>query len=324
MRLPIWKQGERITPDQYDVVKDLSIKNRYGTRTVARAKPDTLFYYRMAGWPVAFEEGGKEAMRRHFPEGEYSIYVHGHSTGGPFVSMLSQRVSNIAGAIAVENSTFGYIGEQKLAWKGSVGKIDGYERPEKKEAKRFDPFNELYIRTWRDKARYLGPEALGQEGPTALMRLPSLIEEVFESWDQTKARPNFKAEYIVTQNIADSLEKAARVSAERLKMSPDETDDLVRHYLGYARELTGQGVKPVPPFLFCISKHSPDHSLEGYQKIVLPMFKAMNPTPKVDVVQFDAGVHVYTKPEKDLPMGIAPAVAKFYHEAIMGGYYLNP
>ncbi len=324
VRLPIWKQGERITPDQYDVVKDLSIKNRYGTRTVARAKPDTLFYYRMAGWPVAFEEGGKEAMRRHFPEGEYSIYVHGHSTGGPFVSILSQRVSNIAGAIAVENSTFGYIGEQKLAWKGSVGKIDGYERPEKKETKRFDPFNELYIRTWRDKARYLGPEALGQEGPTALMRLPSLIEEVFESWDQTKARPNFKAEYIVTQNIADSLEKAARVSAERLKMSPDETDDLVRHYLGYARELTGPGVKPVPPFLFCISKHSPDHSLEGYQKIVLPMFKAMNPAPKVDVVQFDAGVHVYTKPEKDLPMGIAPAVAQFYHEAIMGGYYLNP
>jgi hypothetical protein len=277
----------------------------------------------MAGWPVAFEEGGKEAMRRHFPEDEYSIYVHGHSTGGPFVSMLLQRVPNIAGAIAVENSTFGYIGEQKLAWKGSVGKIDGYERPEKNETRRFDPFNELYIRTWRDKARYLGPEALGQQGPSALMRLPSLIEEVFESWDQTKARPNFKAEYIVTQNITDSLEKAARVSAERLKMSSDETEDLVRRYLGYARELTGPGVKPVPPFLFCISKHSPDHSLEGYQKIVVPMFKAMNPPPRVDVVQFDAGVHVYTKPEKDLPMGIAPAVAQFYHEAIAGGYYFN-
>src|SRR6266446_5812286 len=43
VRTPIWKQGEAITPDQYEVVKDTSMRNRYGTRTLAREKPDTNF-----------------------------------------------------------------------------------------------------------------------------------------------------------------------------------------------------------------------------------------------------------------------------------------
>jgi len=82
VRTPMWKQGEHITPDQYEVVRDTSMRLRYGTRTVARAKPGSIFYDRMAGWPLAFEAGMKEAMRRHFPEADYSIYVTGHSTGG--------------------------------------------------------------------------------------------------------------------------------------------------------------------------------------------------------------------------------------------------
>src|SRR5918999_983736 len=32
VRTPIWKRGGLITPDQYDVVKDPSKRNRYGTR----------------------------------------------------------------------------------------------------------------------------------------------------------------------------------------------------------------------------------------------------------------------------------------------------
>ena len=44
-----------------------------------------------------------------------------------------------------------------------------------------DPFNDLYIRTWRDLARFRGSEALGQEGPQALMRLPWLMEEVLDA-----------------------------------------------------------------------------------------------------------------------------------------------
>lgn len=322
VRTPIWKKDELITPDQYDRVQDTSIKNRYGTRTLAKAKPETNFYYRMAGWPVAFEEGGKETMRRNLPESEYSIYVHGHSTGGPFVCMLSQRVPNVAGAIAIENSSFGFIGQAKLAWGGSLGKVVGYDTGPKTETRRTDPFNDLYIRTWRDKARYLGPEALGQQGPGALMRLPSLMEAVFEAWDKEKMRPQFKAEYIITDNIVASLTEAAEVSAKRLNMNREETAVLVKRYLGYPRNLSGPGVKPVPPFLFGISLNSRDHTPEGYKEIVIPMFKAMKPPPKVTVTQFGAGVHGYMVGEKDLPMGIGPAVAKFWYDTIMGGFFV--
>ena len=113
VRTPIWQRGEYVTPDQYEVVKDTSKRIKYGTRTVARAKPGTRFYDRMAAWPMAFEAGMKEACARHFPVDEFSIYVHGHSTGGPYVSMLSQRVENVAGVLALENSSFGYINESK-------------------------------------------------------------------------------------------------------------------------------------------------------------------------------------------------------------------
>ena len=41
VRTPIWLKGEHITPDQYEVVRDTSMRMRYGTRTVARAKPGT-------------------------------------------------------------------------------------------------------------------------------------------------------------------------------------------------------------------------------------------------------------------------------------------
>jgi len=229
VRTPIWKKGEFITPDQYEVVKDTKKRERYGTRMLARAKSGTTFYYRMAGWLPGFEEGMKEAMRRHFPEGEYSIYVQGHSTGGPIVCMISQRVPNIAGILAAENSPFGYINEEKHAWSGSLGKIEGYKRLKKKKKGRKDPFNDLYIRSWRDTARYAGPEALGKEGPKALMRLPMLMEEVFEEWDKEKWSPRFKAEYIITHNIVGSLEKAARVTAKRLNLGPEKTEALVKH-----------------------------------------------------------------------------------------------
>jgi len=320
-RTPIWKKDEFITPDQYEVLRDITMRMRYGTRVVLRARPGTLFYYRMAAWPVAMEEGMKEVNRRSFPEREYSIYLHGHSTGGPIVSMLCQRIPNAAGVLAAENSPFGYVSERKQAWIG-LGKISGYDRVPVKEDPRSDPFNELYIRTWRDIARYRGPEALGKEGPNALMRLPWLMEEVFEEWNQEKSRPRFKAEYMITHNIVPSLTEAAHVTAERLNMNPQQREDLVRRYVGYARELAGPGVKPVPPFLFGVSKHSRDHSLESYEAVVIPMFKAMNPAPRVTVTQFDAGVHGIWFPEDDLPMGIAPAVIQSWDQAVTGGYFV--
>jgi hypothetical protein len=322
VRTPIWKRGELISPAEYDVVKDPSKRNRYGTRTLARAKPETNFWYRMAAWPAAFEAGMIEACRRHFPEKEFSIYGQGHSTGGPFICMLSQRIPNMAGVCATEHSPFGYLCCERDKWGGDMGKISGYEKVEKKGTGRTDPFHELYIRTWRDLARYQGPEALGQEGPTALMRLPAIMEDVLDAWENAKPRPQFKAEYVVTHAITDSLAEAAQVSAARLKMSKDETDALVNHFVGYTRELSGSNVKPVPPFLFEISKDSRDHSSEVYEEVIMPGFRAMKPAPKIGITRFGAGVHSFWKAEKDLPMGIAPSVLKSWDQAVRGGYFV--
>ena len=324
VRTPVWLRGEFITPDQYDVVQDNSdelLRLRYGMRTVARAKPGTTFYYRMAAWPMAFELGMKEAMRRHFPEPDYSVFVGGYSTGGPFVFVICQRVANVAGIIGIENSPFGFIQAKQHDWSGALGKVSGYDRVTKKDAPRRDPFNELYIRTWRDCARYAGSEALGREGAAALMRLPSLMEQVFARWDEEKKQPQFKAEYIITHNIISSLEAAAKVSAQRLGMSDRETGQLVERFCGYPYPLTGDGIKPVPPILFAIAKDSRDHSPEVYSEVVVPLFQSIAPPPKVTVVQFGAGTHFYTRPEPGLPLGIGPAVAKLHHDAITGGYF---
>lgn len=323
VRTPIWRAGEEITPDQYEVINDASMRPRYGTRTLARAKPDTNFYHRMAAWPVAFEEGMKEAMNRHLPADEFSIYGEGHSTGGPFISMLSQRVDNFAGVVATEHTPFGYVGVLRDNWSGSLGKVSGFDRVSTDEAPRSDPFNELYIRTWRDLARYAGPEALGQEGPAALMRLPMLMEDILTSWERVKARPQFKAEYVITHDIKPSLTDAARASARRLKMNQQETEALVERYLGYSHELRGPGVKPVPPFLFVITKDSRDHSPEVYREVILPAFAVMKPAPRTHLAQLGAGVHSFWKPEKDFPVGVAPVAVKLWHEAIVGGFFLG-
>jgi hypothetical protein len=48
----------------------------------------------------------------------------------------------------------------------------------------------------------------------------------------------------------------------------------------------------------------------------------MKPAPKLGLTRLGAGVHSYATPEKDLPLGVAPVVAKFYHDAIIGGFFL--
>jgi hypothetical protein len=306
VRTPIWSRDTRITRDQYEIVDDREERRRrrYGTLIFARAKEGTEFYHRMAGWPVAFEEGAKDLMRRHFPADEYSIYIHGHSTGGIFADALSQRVENITGVLAMESSPFGYIHIRRM------------------EGVTWDlPFNYLRIRTWRDKARYMGPEALAQEGPEALRRLPMLMEEVFESWEKTKTLPQFKAENVIHYNATESLTQAALVTAQRLKMSDAETKALVDKYVGYTRELSGDGVKPVPPHLIGFSKTSSGYTRDIYDRIILPAYAMMNPPAKVHVVSFEAGTHSFSRSEPGLPLGILPAVASLWRDAIAQGYF---
>ena len=313
VRTPIWHRDKPITRDQYDLVEETSLRPKYGTLLLARAKPGTEFYNRMSGWPVAFEEAGKDLMARHFPAGEYSIYIHGHSTGGPFCFMLTQRVPNIVGVLGMETTPFGYIGRVQARPSGNpTGKTYGDM-----------PFNSLVIRTWRDKARYMGPEALMGEGPEALMRLPMLMEEVHESWERTKALPNFKGEGPISFGSIQGLTEAAQATAKRLNLNLEETQALVDQYVGYSRELRGLNVKPVPPVIFGIALASADHTPYNYRKITLPMLAAMAPPPKVRLVEFKAGIHGYSRPEPDLPMGPFPAVVKLWNEAIMKGYYLD-
>ena len=319
VRTPMWLRGEHITPDQYDVVSDTTKRMRYGTRTVARAKPGSNFYYRMAAWPAAFEDGMREAMRRHLPAGEYSIYGTGHSTGGPHIFMMCQRVPNMVGVIAVEHSPFGVIQAKQHDWSGALGKIAGFERVSQKPDPRSDPFNELYIRTWRDLARYRGPEALGQEGPAALMRLPWLMEEILDAWEASKKRPQFKAEYIITHNVQASLKAAAEATADRLKLSPEDRAALVARFCSYPHPVPG---KKVPPILFTITKDSRDHSADVYREVVLPEFAKLPVAPKTALIHLGAGVHTYWKPEEGLPVGAAPIAAYLNHQAIISGYFL--
>lgn len=309
VRMPIWQRGEVIEPAQYEVVVDESMRARYGRRTVARARPDTRFLDRLAASPLAMEEAFRRMMERHFPADRFSIYVHGHSTGGPLVFMMSQRLANIEGVLAIENSSFGYINEEKHRWGGAPTRTDSID--------------ELYIRTWRDLARYAGPEALGREGMAALNRLPWLMEEVLEAWSEERKRPQFKCEYHVTWNITSALEAGARHTASRLGLNDTERDQLVATYLGFTRELRGVDAKPVPHVLFGISAHSRDHQPAVYQDVILPMFAAMEPAPLATVTCFEAGGHGYAQPETDLPMGIAPAVFAYWERAITDGYFLR-
>ncbi len=298
-RTPLWTKETNITKDQYEIVQDRSKRESYGTLVSLSAKEGTEFYHRMAAWPVAFEEAIKETARRHLPQGDFSIYIHGHSTGGPFAMMATQRIANIAGVVGYGTSPFGYMYPQVSG--------DSWEFP----------FNQLRLRTWRDTARYLYEGMKDKD-----IRLPMLIELTFELWEKSKRRPNFKAEDFVHKNSLKALDAAARSAATRLSLSNKDTDSLVQRYLGYTRELSGPGVKPVPPFLSLHGINDDTVTLARCDKS-LSLFARLNPAPKVRCVSIGAGVHTWSYTESELPQGIATAVAKLWHDAIMNGFYLT-
>src|SRR5262245_2104552 len=298
-RTPLWSKETRITPDQYTIVKDQSKREDYGTLISLAAKPGTEFYHRMAAWPVAFEEAVLETARRQFPDGEFSIYIHGHSTGGPFAMMASQRIANIAGLIGYGSSPFG--------WMYPLISGDDWEFP----------FNQLRLRTWRDTARYM------YEGMKDLeIGLPMLIELTFERWENAKKRPNFKAEDFVHKNSIRALEAAAQAAAERLKLSHRDAAALAQRYLGYTRELSGPGVKPVPNFLSVHGINDDTVTLKRCEKS-LPLFAKLNPAPKVQSISLGAGIHSWGWSDEKLPQGIVPAVAKLWHDGIMNGFFFR-
>ena len=189
--------------DEYEVKIDASNRDIYGSRSYAVAKPGSRFHLRMAAWPTAIVEAMKEICRKHFPPEEWSIYVHGHSTGGPFVHTLMQRVTNVKGLIGIENSSFGEF----------YHAMAGHDWP--------TPFNYVLVRTWRELARYRGAELAMQEGDKPLFRLTQVMEEIFESWDSVKRFPQFKAENWYHNRTPSCLIEAANVAAQFQKLDRD-------------------------------------------------------------------------------------------------------
>lgn len=302
VRTPIWLRGEEITPEQYEVVADENHRDVYGTRSYAAAKPGTVFYERMAAFPKAFVDAMIDICARHFPPEEWTIYVHGHSTGGPFVHTLLQRVENVNGLIGIENSSFGEF----------FHRMTGRDWP--------TPFNYLLVRSWRELARYKGAELALAEGEKPLFRLARVMEDIFAAWDEAKRFPQFKAENWFHNRSVDCLTKAAEVAARRQGFTSEQTNALVAEYLSYGLPLTGPGVKKIPPILHGINAFSRDHTPEHY-RLLAALFSEIEPAPKFNFIQLGTGVHSYWRSEDGLPEGVCPVVVKVWFDAIMGGYY---
>ena len=302
VRTPIWQKGEAITPDQYDVKVDVSNRDIYGSRRYAVSKPDTLFHVRMGAWPKAIVEAMLNACARHFPPDEWSIYVHGHSTGGPFVHTAMQRVENVRGLVGIENSPFGLL----------FNKMTGHDW--------MTPFNYVLIRDWRELARYKGAELALAEGEKPLFRLAQVMEELFEQWEESKRFPQFKAENWYHNRSPSCLTEAAQVAAAYQNFNKDETDALIDEYLNYGVPLEGSGVKPVPNLLHGICDYSRDHTVDTYEFLTAEYAK-LNPAPKFRYIQLGTGVHSYWRTEEGLPLGVCPIVTKVWHDAIMNGYF---
>jgi hypothetical protein len=297
VRLPIWQRGEQIRREDYDVVSDASGRHIYGTRTIARARPGSLFYRRMAGWPMAMEDGALALMARYFPPAQWSVCMNGHSTGGPFAHMLLQRVPNICALMGIESSPFGAM------W----SEMTGIRWP--------NGFNDLVIRTWRDQARYRGAEVAKTQGAEALMALPALMEDVFSDWEHAKAEPQFKAEYMVHFNNAAQLRRAAEVTADALALGAQDRAALIDRYCGYAHPLPDTGRRPLPPMLYIVCALSRDHTRQRYEDIAVPMLRAADPNVAVSIISFGAGTHYYADPQPDFPAGLCPAAIAIWRDS---------
>jgi hypothetical protein len=304
VRTPMWRKDEVIGPDQFDVKIDTSHREIYGSRSYAVAKPGSIFYHRMAAFPKAFVDAMMDICARHFPPDEWTIYVHGHSTGGPFVHTLLQRVSNVKGLIGIENSSFGEF----------YHRMTGHDWP--------TPFNYLLVRTWRELARYKGAELAMQEGKQPLFRLAQVMEEIFEYWDEVKRFPQFKAENWFHNRTPRLLEEAARVAAKHQGLDLGGTQGLVDEYLSHGLPLTGPGVKHIPPILHGINAFSRDHTPENYRTIS-KLYDELEHPPKFGVIELGAGIHSYWRAEPGLPEGVCPVVVKVWFDAIKNGWYEN-
>jgi len=145
----------------------------------------------------------KDAMRRHFRPRDTRSILTGHRPAARWCSSCRsgcERRRCWRSRTAVRLSSR----RSQHNWSGALGKVEGLERVTKQKALRTDPFNELYISDLSTRARY-APEALGPGGPAGAHATALADGRDPDWWDKTKARPQFKAEYIITHNIRASL-----------------------------------------------------------------------------------------------------------------------
>ena len=180
------------------------------------------------GLAAAFEEGMIEAMRRHFPEARiFRLCVRATPPAGRLSACCASGCRTWRASSPPRTRRLAHWKQQRRIWGGAMGKIEGYEQVATKPARAPIRSTSSISAPGATLRATKGPEALGQEGPTALMRLPAIMEDILEHAGKAKARPQFKAEYIITHAITGSLAEGARVTAARLKMNQDETEALV-------------------------------------------------------------------------------------------------
>ena len=163
-----------------------------------------------------------------------------------------------------------------------------------------------------------------QEGGEPLMRLPWVMEEVFEMWDEVKRFPQIKAEYFFHIHSIPALTEAATVTAARLGLSETQNAGPGRSAISaWAGRWTGPDAKPVPPLLYMINRFSRDHTPEKYYGVMLPMLEEIEPAPQVRIVEFGTGIHSYWRAEEGLPMGLVPAAVDAGLRGDRGGLLLS-
>jgi len=306
-RLPQFDRQNPIGHDEYDLVSNsevVEVRQHRGTSFFLAARPGTQFWHRQAAWPLAYETAFLASCQRNFPEDEFSVYLHGASTGGPFAHMLLQRVPNGGGLIGMETSAWGAMKVK------TIEPDAGGERW---------PFNYMTLRTWRDRARYMGVEA----GDWAIWHLPMLMEQVFEAWERDKPKAGMKVEHFIQYAATGALTDAANALSDILGSDQDARAELVERYLGYTAPLPAPENMPVPPLLYIINEHSRDHRLDNYQGVLFPLLDKLQPAPKHTLTYFRGGAHNYNAPSERLPRGVAAVGAGIWCDAITKGYFTS-
>ena len=165
---------------------------------------------------MAFEEAMKETARRRHRKSRFSIYIHGHSTGGPFAHDGGATNPHVSGTSATgfRRSVICIRKSRVTEWQFpsiGCGSLPGLTR------------RAIFTKGMKDRG----------------IGLPMLMEPVrLERWEMEKRSPYSASRRLCPTKLdVTHSAAAARASAERLTISGIEKPTRwFRHHLGYAQE----------------------------------------------------------------------------------------